>query len=110
VAAYRLISTTFINSANGSNITVLEAIQKQNPGLTVRSWFKLGTANAAGTNGRLVFYRRDSDVLSFEMGQEFEVFPAQQEKLMIMHICRSTFFGLALHQPMGIVYADNQLV
>lgn len=110
VPAFRLISTTFINSANGSNITVLEAFQRQNPGITVRSWFKLGTANAAGNNGRLIFYRRDEEVMTFENGQMFEVFPAEQQALMLVHACRSTFYGLALHQPLGIVYADNQLI
>lgn len=110
VSAYRLIATKFLDTINASNITVLEAFQKQNPGVTVKSWFKLGTASASGANGRLVFYQNSPEVIVFENGQEFEVFPAETRALQVFHACRSTFYGIALHQPMGIVYADNQLI
>lgn len=107
-AAFRLISTKLLNSANGSNITVLEAFKAQNPGVTVMSWTRLNLANAAGTNGRMIAYKRDSEVLEFEMGQEFEIFPAEQHGLMLTHVCKARVGGVVIHHPLAVRYVDAQ--
>ena len=108
-AAYQLIAKKILNSA-GSTDSVLDVFKKQNPGITVQSWTKLATANAAGTNGRIIAYKKSADVLEFEMGQEFEVFPAIQEGLFFKHICKSRWAGVSVHLPAAICYCDNQLL
>lgn len=107
---YRLLTTKLLNDANSSNISVLDMFKKQNPGITVESWTKLATANAAGTNGRMIAYKKDADVLEFIMGREFEVFPAEQRGLEFKHPCMATVAGVAVHHPAAILYMDNQLV
>jgi hypothetical protein len=107
-ACYRLLATKLLSTANSSNITVLEAFKAQNPGITVMSWTKLATANAAGTNGRIIAYKRDSEVLEFEMGQEFEIFPAEQRALTLTHVCRARVGGVVIHHPMAVRYVDAQ--
>lgn len=108
--AFRKIATTLLDTANGSNITVLEAFLKQNPGINVSSWTRLSTANAAGTNGRILFYKRDPEVMEFEVGREFEIFPPEQKGLMISYPCISKAAGVSLHHPLAVAYADNQLM
>ena len=106
-AAYRKIATTFVNSAGGT-MTVLNAFKEQNPGITVDSWTKLNTANAAGTNGRMVFYKKDPEVMEFEIGQEFEVMPVKQDGMLLSQDCISSAAGLQIHIPAAVTYIDNQ--
>jgi len=105
--AFRKISTKLLSASNASGMTVLEAFQKQNPGVFVGSWTKLATANAAGTNGRAIVYKRSDEVMQFEMGSEFEVFPAQQTALQVAFPCLSRIGGLALFHPLACSYFDN---
>lgn len=108
-AAYRKIATTMVNSSAGA-LTVLEAFRNQNPGVTVESWTRLSNANAAGTNGRIVAYRRDPEVMQFQIGSEFEVFPATMQGTSIVYPTMARFAGLALHHPLALMYCDNQLI
>lgn len=105
--AFRKISTKLLSAANSSGDTVLTAFLRQNPGMKVASWTKLNTANATGDNGRIVAYKRDSEVLEFEMGKEFEVFPPEQRGLMLTHACMARFAGVSVHHPLGVCYVDN---
>lgn len=108
VEAFRLIATKLLDSANGSNRTVLEAFRAQNPGVTVESWSRLATANAAGTDGRVVFYKRDPEVLEFEVGVDFEQFGPEQRALTFTTIARARWAGVAIQYPAAISYSDNQ--
>ena len=108
-AGFRLIATKLLNSAAGS-MTVLEAFRAQNPGITVDSWTKLTNANAAGNNGRIVAYKKDPEVLEFEMGKEFEIFPGQMRGLEMEFYCKARFAGLAIHHPLAVSYFDDQLI
>lgn len=109
-AAYRLIATKLINSANGSNRSVLEAFKAQNPGISVESWTKLNLANATGDNGRIVFYRKSDEVLEFQVGRQFEVMPPIQSGMMISYPCISSAAGLVVLHPSALCYADNQSI
>jgi hypothetical protein len=106
VEAKRLLETKFLNTSNGSNISVLDTFKKQNPGITVDSWSKLKTASAAGA-ARVVFYKKSEDVMEFVVGKEFEIFPPEQKGMMISYPCISRFAGLVLHYPTAANYADN---
>lgn len=107
-AAFRLISTKIFDATSGR--TVLEMFRAQNPGVTVKSWTKLATANAAGTNGRMIAYKNDVEVLEMIMGTDFEVLPAEQTGMDFEHKCYATVFGVQIHHPLAIFAIDNQLV
>jgi len=107
-AAFRLISVKLLNNANSSNITVLEAFRKMNPGIQIESWTKLNTANAAGNNGRIVAYKRDSDVLEFQLGADFTILGTEQSQLKITTYCIARGAGVSVHLPFAVVYADSQ--
>lgn len=105
--AFRLISTKILDAAGG-NMTVLQAFQTQNPGVSVSSWTKLNTANAAGTNGRIIAYKKDPSIVEFEMGEEFHQYPSQQVGMSLKTPCMSRFAGVAVHQPQALSFFDNQ--
>jgi hypothetical protein len=108
-AAFQLIASKFVNSAAGT-MTVLNAFKEQHPGVTVSSWTKLSTANAAGTNGRMVLYKRDSEVLEFEVGREFEILEPERKGMFIQYPTLSSAAGLQVYIPAAVQHADNQLL
>lgn len=108
--AYQKIATKLLSPANASSATVLTAFKDQNPDISVGSWTRLSIANAAGNNGRIVAYQRDSDVLEFQMGHEFKIFPPTQQGMQLTYPCMARLGGLAIRHPMGVSYADNQLL
>ncbi len=107
-AAYRKVVSKLVNSAGSGSLTVKQAFEAQNDGVKLASWTRLSLANAGGTNGRIVAYKRDPEVLEFEMGKEFEIFPGQQQGLMMVFPCKARLAGLAVHHPLAISYFDNQ--
>jgi hypothetical protein len=107
-AAYRLISIKLLNAGNSSNITVLEAFKKQNPGISVESWTKLNTANAAGTNGRIIAYKRSDEVLEFQLGADFTILGTEQSQMKVTTYCIARGAGVSIHLPFAIIYSDNQ--
>ncbi len=107
ITAFRKISTKLLDSS-GSSMTVLQAFQAQNPGVTVASWSKLALANAGGTNGRIIAFKKDPEVLQFEVGKEFEVLPSQNQNLMMTFPCESRFAGLSIRHPLAVMHFDNQ--
>lgn len=109
-ACYRLLSTKLLSATNSSNVTVLEAFLKQNPGVTVQSWTKLTNANASGNNGRIIAYKKNPLVLEFEMGSDMEVVGPIQQGFFLSFPVKMRVGGLALHQPLGMAYVDAQLV
>jgi len=107
-AAFRKCTVKLVNSAGSGTLTVRAAFEAQNPGVKLASWTRLNLASASGLNGRIVAYKRDPEVLEFEMGKEFEIFPGQQQGLMMVFPCKARFAGLAVHHPLAITYFDNQ--
>lgn len=107
IAAWRRISTTLLDTGNGSNITVLQAFQAQNPGITVESWTKLDTAGASG-GPRMIFYKRDPEVLEFEIAIDFEQMPTEYKAMQYTTVCRAKWFGVQIQYPNAIIYVDNQ--
>lgn len=107
IAAFRLISTKLLNSANGSNITVLKAFQDSNPGITIDTWNKCTHAAANGTSSRIVFYKKSSDILEFEVATAFEQMPASVQGWVYTVVCRCKWFGLQIQYPLALSYSDN---
>ena len=76
----------------------------------VESWTKLANANAAGNNGRMIFYRRDPEVLEFEVGVDFEQFGPEVRAMTFTTVARARWAGVQVQYPSGISYLDGQLI
>lgn len=109
VAAHRLIATKILNTAAGER-TVLEAFKAQNPGISVETWQKLATANSAGNGPRILFYKKDPEVLEFEVAIPFEQMPVEVRAMTYSVVCRAKWFGLQVQYPNAISYADNAAI
>lgn len=90
------------------NETVLSVFKKINPYITtVAKSVKLNTLDSAGTGPRAICYRRDPDVLEFVMGQEFEMFPGDQEAMVITTACHARIGGVNVFHPLALSYAES---
>lgn len=105
--SFRFIATKLLNSANGSNLTVLEAFKAQHPGVTVDSWEQLNTADASLTGPRCVFYKMDEEAIQFRLGQDFETFPVQIQGMAFKVPCHARAAGVIVRHPLSLVYFDN---
>ena len=88
--------------------TILGIFLKTNPYIrTVETWVKLDTANAAGTDGRIVCYKRDPNILELEIAGEFEMGAPLAEKRGFSVQCSAWVAGVQVYYPLGMAYADN---
>ncbi len=106
ISAYRLLATKLLNTANGSNITVLRAFQDANPGITIDTWNKLNAAAADG-GPRMVLYRKSPEVMEFEVATNFEQAPVQVVAWTYTVACRCKWFGFQLQYPLAVSYTDD---
>jgi hypothetical protein len=91
-----------------SDVTLLRSFLANNPAIkNVDSWYKLDTADAAGTGPRMVTYARSSEVLELVIPQEFEQFPPQVKNLTFMVPCHARVGGVVIRYPLAIVYTDG---
>jgi hypothetical protein len=104
---YRLLTTKLLSTGNSSNVSVLNMFRLQNEGVTIKHWTKLKNANAAGNNSRIIVYKNDPEVLEFLMGTDFEALPAEQIGMDFEHKCYATVFGVLIHHPQAVLFADN---
>lgn len=73
----------------------------------IDSWYKLDTADAAGTGPRIVAYVRSPEVMTFEIPQEFEQFPPQARNLAFVTPCHARVGGFVLYYPLAAAYMDG---
>lgn len=106
ISAFRLITNKLLNSANGSNITVLKAFREGNPGVRIDTWNKLNAAAADG-GPRIVFYKKTPEVLEFEIATNFEQAPVQVVAWTYTVACRCKWFGVQIQYPLALSYSDD---
>lgn len=100
------ISQTPVGADNQT--TILRSFLANSPYVTnVDSWYKLNTADAAGTGPRMMVYPRDPEVMTFEIPQEFEQFPPQARNLAFVVPCHARVGGIILYYPLAAVYMDG---
>jgi hypothetical protein len=88
--------------------TILQSFLANNPFITmVDFWYKLDTADAAGTGPRMVTYQRDPEVLQLVIPQDFEQFPPQAKNLAFIVPCHARIGGVQVYYPLAIVYTDG---
>jgi hypothetical protein len=70
-------------------------------------WVALKNQNAGLTGGRIICYRRDPEVVTLEIPQEFEQFQPQIEGMEYNVPCHARIGGVAWYYPLAAVYADG---
>jgi hypothetical protein len=105
---YTLIATKRISTTGDTATTVLQAFLQSNPFITnIGSWHKLALANAAGNGPRAIAYKRDPEVLTFEIPQEFEQFPPQAKNMAFQVPCHARTAGVIVYYPVAMAYMDG---
>lgn len=108
ISRYNIISTRRISTTGDTHTTVLEAWLRSNPWVkSVGTWNKLATADAAGTGPRLVCYKRDPEVLTLEIPQEFEQLPPQAKNLAFQVPVHARIGGVIVYYPIAMAYMDG---
>jgi len=105
-AEYGHISQTPVSPTRDT--TILGSFLANNPWIkNVDFWYKLDTANAAGTGPRMVTYQRDPEILELVIPQDFEQLPPQAKSLAFVVPCHARIGGVVVYYPIGIVYTDG---
>ena len=106
IDAFQIITQTPFSTL--SSYTVATWFLDNNPYIQeIDQWVKLNKANAGGTGGRIVTYRRDEEVLSLEIPQEFEQFAPQLEGMEYQIPCHARIGGVGIYYPLACVYGDG---
>lgn len=105
IAQYTLISSTARSAT--SDTTILQFFMRNNPFIqNVDHYHKLKGLGAGGTD-RMFAYRRDPDVLTLEIPQDFEQFPPQPEGMEFVIYCHERFGGVIIYYPLATIFADG---
>jgi hypothetical protein len=100
------ISDTSIN--NVTDISILKSFMNNGSWVTnVDSWYKLATADAAGTGPRMDCYRRDPEILQLVIPQDFESLPPQAKNLTFVVNTHARIGGVVVYYPLAIEYMDG---
>lgn len=103
--SYNFIAST-ARSAN-SDTTILNYFLQNNPYIKQVEWVnELETAGAGGLR-RMVAYRRDPEVLTMEVPQDFEQLELQTRGLEYIVPCQEYFAGVLLYYPLAITFGDG---
>lgn len=93
--------------AGGSDMTLLQFLQKNFAGITFDEAIELDLANAAGTGPRIVGYAKDETVLDELIAGEYEQLPPQPEGLGFLNIGWAVTGGTRIRKPKAVVYLDG---
>lgn len=106
VQQHRKISTTRLDS--GTDTTIREYFLKNNPEIQMIDWvneLKDVSPNPAGGGGPvdvMATYDRSPEVLTYEIPQPFEMFPAQERGLEFLVPAHSRNGGVVVYYPLAI--------
>ncbi len=108
IGRYNLLATTRVSTTGDTNTTALEGFLRSNPWVTtVATWNKLANANATDNGPRAVCYKRDAEVLTLEIPQEFEQFPPQAKNLSFLVAVHARTGGVIVYYPIAMAYMDG---
>lgn len=102
---WAFISTT--PRGTQSDTTILKYLMQNFPNLTaVEPWFRNAGAGAGGVD-RGVLYKRDPDILTQEIPEDFNQLPVQEQGLeFVVHALAKTA-GTAMYYPVAVRYMDG---
>lgn len=104
-------SWTYLTTPIGAdfNTTVLEVFTRTNPFIkNVDQWYKLATADAAGTGPRFIAYQRSPLVLDYVISAEFTQEAPQAHNLVFKVPCHARVGEVNIHYPLALAYMDRQ--
>lgn len=107
-ANFAIINQKRLSTTGDSGVTVLRSFLDNNPYIDkVETWFKSRLADAGGTGPRHVVYKRDPEVLSLEIPQEFEQLPPQARNLSFVVPVHARVAGVIIYYPIAVGYMDG---
>ncbi len=87
---------------------ILQTWLRSNPYVrAVTPYFKLNTADEAGTGPRFIVYKRNPMVAKVVIPQEWEQLPPQAINLSFKIPTHGRFGGVVMYQPLALVYMDG---
>jgi hypothetical protein len=106
---YTLISST--RNSDASDLTILEYFKRNRPGVTV-DWVNdladvVNPRTGSGTTDILIAYRRNPEVLTLELPQPYEQFPAQERNLEFVIPAHGRIGGVIIYYPLEIAIVDG---
>ena len=106
---YTLISST--RNSDASDLTILEYFKRNRPGVTV-DWVNdlsdvTNPRTGTGTTNILIAYRRNPEVLTLEIPQPYEQFPAQERNLEFVIPAHGRIGGVIVYYPLEIAIVDG---
>lgn len=107
---FRYLQNTPMFTGAGSNPrdTILKVYLDRSKSVrNIDYWLPLGTADAAGTGPRAVFYRREPLALHFEMPKAPTELPAQPKNLVLDVNSYAYAGGVVFERPLSAVYMDG---
>lgn len=105
-ASFALINQTPI--AIDNQTTILRSFLANNPYIrNIDTWFLNEFADVAGTGPRLVCYKRDPEIMSLEIPQEFEQFPPEARNLSFVVNTHARVGGVLMYYPLAVAYMDG---
>lgn len=106
-ALMTILRTQAWSQAGGSDMTLLNYLQKNFGGVSFDEATELDTANAAGTGPRIVAYVKDPTVVDELIAGEYEQLPPQPEGLGFLNIGWAVTGGTRIRKPKAVVYMDG---
>lgn len=108
IASFNAFATRRISSTGDTNTTALQAFLASNPYVSnVASWNKLSKADATNTGPRAICYKRDPEVLTLEIPQEYEELPPQPKGMMFSVPVHARTGGVIVYYPLAMAYMDG---
>jgi hypothetical protein len=106
---YTLISST--RNSDSSDLTILEYFKRNRPGVTV-DWVNdlsdiLNPRTGSGNVNVMIAYRLDPEVLTLELPQPYEQFPAQERNLEFVIPAHGRIGGVIIYYPLEIAIIDG---
>lgn len=105
VEKYTYIASTRLSTA--SDTTILDYFKQHNPFIKNVDW--LNELKGAGTGGVdvMVAYKRDPEVLTMEVVEDFNQLPVQERNLEFIVNCGERFGGLLVYYPLAVIKGEG---
>jgi hypothetical protein len=108
ITSHRLFMTTPVSTTGDSmNTAARYFLNHAGQAVTIESWNKLRTADAAGTGPRAVMYPMDRMVLEMEIPLEYTELPPQAKNLAFIVNTHGRIGGVNMYYPPAVGYMDG---
>lgn len=94
-------------SQTGSPVTIMDVFLSQSSYIKKIESVHQCKGAGAGALDRAAVYRKDADVLTMEIPQDFEQLPEQERGLESVVPCHSRTGGIIVYYPMSCAFADG---